>query len=141
MRLSGDVGPRSNATDNYLSVLHCLWSHVFSRNRYKVDDGQSWCCSRLGDHQRNRCRNPICRRARPYRTDGFRRTLFGFFARWWRRFNGSSNRRGAGDNYCFGGAAASDDKVKRVQTMDAQTRRWLIAMSVAIALLILAMAL
>jgi hypothetical protein len=38
-----------------------------------------------------------------------------------------------------GSDAASDEKVKRVQTMDAQTRRWLIAMSIAIALLIFAM--
>jgi hypothetical protein len=33
------------------------------------------------------------------------------------------------------------DEVKRVQTMDAQTRQWFIAMCIAIALLILSMAL
>ena len=33
--------------------------------------GQSWRSGRLGDHQRGWCRNPVRRRARPYRTNGF----------------------------------------------------------------------
>ena len=57
-----------------------------------------------------------------------------------RRFNGNSGRRSVGGD-CRCGGVPSRDEVKQVQTMDAQTRRWLIAMCIAIAVFILAMAL